>query len=52
MTEKCSSCEQMKLENKNIRRSLMDTNKNYVEVINENLLLKRKLEELENWNHI
>lgn len=47
MTNLCSNCEQMKTENKHIRQSLMDTNRNYVEVVNENLELHRKIEELE-----
>jgi hypothetical protein len=45
MSEKCSSCEQMKKENTLARKALVDTNKNYVEVVNENLALKRELEE-------
>lgn len=39
----CSSCEQMKKENASIRKALMETNKQYVEVINENLELRRQL---------
>lgn len=45
MAEKCNSCEQMKKENAAVRKALMETNKQYVEVVNENLNLKRKLEE-------
>lgn len=45
MTEKCNSCDQMKKENAATRKALMDTNKNYTEVVNENLALRRKLEE-------
>lgn len=45
MTEKCSSCEQMKKENKLLRTAIMDTNANYTQVVNENLKLRRKLEE-------
>lgn len=43
--EKCDNCESMKKENTQIRKALMETNKNYVEVVNENLALRRKLEE-------
>lgn len=43
MTEKCSSCEQMKQANKELRKALLDTNKNYVEVVNENLNLLKQL---------
>lgn len=43
-TEKCSGCDQMKKENKSMRQALLDTNKNYVEVVNENLSLRRELE--------
>jgi len=53
MTEKCNSCEQMKKENAAMRKALSDTNTNYVEVVNENLALRRKLEEarkgLQSW---
>lgn len=41
---KCSSCEQMKKENAAARKALMETNKNYVEVVNENLELRRELQ--------
>lgn len=44
MTEKCSACDQMKKENSQLRKALMETNKNYVEVCNENLYLKQQLE--------
>jgi predicted nucleic acid-binding OB-fold protein len=37
----------MKKENSVIRKAMMETSKNYVEVVNENLALRRKLEELE-----
>lgn len=37
----CNSCEQMKKENKQLRQALVDTNRNYVEVVNENLALRR-----------
>lgn len=40
----CPSCEQMKKENKQLRTAISDTNKNYVEVINENLDLHRQVE--------
>lgn len=46
MTEKCNSCDQMKKENASVRRALLDTNKNYVEVVNENLALKKELTHL------
>lgn len=45
MSEKCNSCDQMKKENTLTRKALSDTNKNYVEVVNENLALRRELEE-------
>ena len=35
----------LKRENNILRKSINDTNKQYVEVVNENLSLKRKLEE-------
>lgn len=41
----CSSCEQMRKENKQLRTALTDTNRNYVEVVNENLKFKSLLEE-------
>lgn len=41
----CSSCEQMKKENASVRKALLETNKIYVEVINENLELRRQLGE-------
>lgn len=41
MTEKCSSCEQMKKENASLRKSISDFTRNYTEVINENLALRR-----------
>ena len=44
MTSLCSNCEQMKKENSINRKALMETNKNYVEVVNENLALRRELE--------
>lgn len=43
--EKCSSCEQMKKENNAMRKAMTDTSKGYVEVVNENLELKRLLEQ-------
>jgi hypothetical protein len=46
MTNPCSSCDQMKRENKQLRLALTDTNKNYVEVVNENLSLHRDVEAL------
>lgn len=33
----------MKKENKQLRSAIMETNKHYVEVVNENLELRRKL---------
>lgn len=47
MAEKCSSCEQMKKENSVLRKAISDTDRNYVEVINENLAMKRRLEKYE-----
>lgn len=41
-----STHEQMKKENAQLRKAIMETNKNYVEVVNENLALKRELEKL------
>lgn len=35
----------MKKENKELRKNLVDNNKNYVEVVNENLSLKAVIEE-------
>ena len=46
MTEKCSSCDQMKKENTLNRKALMDTNKNYVEVVNEGLAKQREIDRL------
>lgn len=43
MSEKCSSCDQMKKENAAMRKAMMETSRNYVEVCNENLELRRKL---------
>lgn len=43
MADKCSSCDQMKKENSLIRKSIIDTNKNYIEVVNENLALKQQV---------
>lgn len=43
MTEKCSACEQMKKENVATRKAIADTNRNYVQVCNENLALRRAL---------
>lgn len=40
----CSSCEQMKRENKELRRGRDAIHKEYVEVVNENLALRRELE--------
>jgi hypothetical protein len=51
MTEKCNACEQMKSENKLLRKSLMDTNRNYVDVVNENLSLRRKLTQANIYYH-
>lgn len=42
-----STHEQMKKENAQLRKALAETNKNYVEVVNENLELKAKVEQLE-----
>jgi hypothetical protein len=46
MKESCNSCDQMKKENAAMRKALNDTNTNYVDVVNENLALRRKLDEL------
>lgn len=46
MKESCNSCDQMKRENTAMRKAITDTNANYVEVVNENLALRRKIEEL------
>lgn len=43
MPDKCNSCDQMKKENATMRKAMMETSKNYVEVCNENLELRRKL---------
>ncbi len=43
MAEKCSSCDQMKRENAQMRKALMETNRNYIDVCNENLALRREL---------
>lgn len=40
----CSNCSSMKAENKQLRKAIIDTNKGYVEVVNENLALKKELE--------
>jgi hypothetical protein len=45
MNNDCTNCNQVKNENKVLRRSLVDNNKNYVEVVNENLSLRRDLEQ-------
>lgn len=39
----CSSCAQMKKENRRLRAALMETNAEYVAVVNENLKLHRQL---------
>lgn len=44
MSEKCKNCEQILKENKTLRKALTDTNKEFVEVCNEVLALKRELE--------
>lgn len=51
-TVKCTTCDQMKKENKELRKGRDDIHKNYVEVVNENLSLRRKIEELEHWNRV
>lgn len=43
MTEKCSSCEQMKKENSVARKAMMDTNKQMVDMANENLASHREI---------
>lgn len=42
-----NSFDQMKTENKRLRKLLEETNKQYVEVVNENLALRREIERLE-----
>lgn len=51
-TIKCSSCDQMKKENSALRKNINDIHKNYIDVINENLSLRREIEKLEHWNRI
>lgn len=51
MAEKCNSCDQMKKQAAADRKALLATNKNYIEVVNENLALKRKLEEAGIYSH-
>lgn len=46
MVENCNSCQQMKTENKSLRRAIIETNKAFVETVNEGLALKKELEEL------
>lgn len=46
MKESCNSCDQMKRENTAMRKAITDTNANYVEVVNENLALRRIIEDL------
>jgi len=43
LTGKCSNCDQMKKENAAMNKAIMETHKNYVEVCNENLELRRRL---------
>ena len=42
----CNSCNQMKKENAAMRKAITETNANYVEVVNENLSLRRIIEDL------
>lgn len=44
MTDKCSNCEHMKKENAQLRKAVIDNNKQYAEVVNLNLSLRRELE--------
>lgn len=48
MSEKCNSCDQMKKENTQLRKNRDEAIKNLVEVVNENLELRRKITQLEN----
>lgn len=41
-----STHDQMKRENSQLRKSLIETNKQFVEVVNENLALRREIEKL------
>lgn len=43
MATDCSSCAQMKAENKQLRKYNDDTNRNYIQVCNENLALRKRL---------
>ncbi len=47
MSEKCNSCDQMKKENNVMRKAISETSTQYVEVCNENLVLRRKISQLE-----
>lgn len=51
MTDKCSNCDQMRKESTLHRKALIDTNKQYVTLVNENLALRRKLEEFGIYYH-
>jgi regulator of replication initiation timing len=44
MTEKCNSCDQMKKENTVMRKANQEASTQLVEVVNENLTLRRELE--------
>lgn len=47
MSTPCSNCAQMKTENIQLRKQAIETHKNYTEVVNLNLELRRKIEQLE-----
>ncbi len=51
----CSNCNNLAKENKSLRKAITDTNKQYVEVVNEGLLLRRQIKFLQDerttWNH-
>lgn len=44
MSTLCNNCEQMKKENAQLRKAIIETNKNYVDVVNENIALRKELE--------
>lgn len=46
MSETCAGCKRIQNENKLLRSSIIETNKEYVSLANENLALKRELEEI------
>lgn len=44
----CVNCEHMKKENAQLRKQAAETHKNYVDVVNQNLELRRQLETEQN----